>query len=72
MGRFESLNFEFGMINFDTIKLIFYVIMSEILILQGFLSIEKERKLQYGWYHNFRSYMVRMFITQVVLRQYIF
>ena len=25
---------------------------------QGFLQKEKERKLQYQWYHNFRSYMV--------------
>ena len=33
--------------------------MSEALIPQGFLDIEKERKLQYQWYHNFRSYLVR-------------
>ena len=26
--------------------------------LQGFANIEKERKLQYQWYHNFRSYVV--------------
>ena len=26
---------------------------------QGFLQKEKERKLQYQWYHNFRSYLVR-------------
>ena len=32
--------------------------MSETLIPQGFLDIEKERKLQYQWYHNFRSYVV--------------
>ena len=57
MGRFESLNFDFGVVNFDTMKLIFYAIMSEALIPQGFLDIEKERKLQYHWYHNFRSYM---------------
>ena len=25
---------------------------------QGFLQKEKERKLQYQWYHNFRSYLV--------------
>ena len=25
---------------------------------QGFLQKEKERKLQYQWYHNFRSYVV--------------
>ena len=24
---------------------------------QGFLQKEKERKLQYQWYHNFRSYL---------------
>ena len=34
--------------------------MSETLISQGFSDIEKERKLQYQWYHNFRSYMVRV------------
>lgn len=28
------------------------------LVLQGFWNIEKERKLQYQWYHNFRSYLV--------------
>ena len=33
--------------------------MSETLILQGAWGIEKERKLQYLWYHNFRSYVVR-------------
>ena len=27
---------------------------------QGFRDIEKERKLQYQWYHNFRSYVVRI------------
>ena len=32
--------------------------MLEALIPQGFLDIEKERKLQYGWYHNFRSFLV--------------
>ena len=57
MGRLESPNFDFGVVNFDTMKLIFYVIMSETLIPQGFLNIEKERKLQYQWYHNFRSYV---------------
>ena len=24
---------------------------------QGFLQKEKERKLQYQWYHNFHSYL---------------
>ena len=57
MERFESLNFDIGVINFDTMKLIFYAIMSQALIPQGFLDIEKERKLQYLWYHNFRSYL---------------
>ena len=46
--------------NFDTMKLIFYAIMSEALILQGFSDIEKERKLQHHWYHNFRSYLVEV------------
>ena len=27
-------------------------------MLQAFLKKEKERKLQYQWYHNFRSYLV--------------
>ena len=46
-------------VNFDTMKLIFYVKIAETFILQDFSDIEKERKLQYQWYHNFRSYMVR-------------
>ena len=58
MGGLESLNFGFRVVNFDTMKLIFCAIMSEALIPQGFLDIEKERKLQYHWYHNFRSYLV--------------
>ena len=29
-------------------------------MLQDFFDIEKERKLQYRWYHNFRSYMVEL------------
>ena len=65
MGGLESLNFGFRVVNFDTMKLIFCAIMSEALIPQGFLDIEKERKLQYHWYHNFRSYMVRMFLTNL-------
>ena len=28
------------------------------LVLRAFLIKRKERKLQYQWYHNFRSYMV--------------
>ena len=60
MGGLESLNFDFGVINFDTMKLIFSAIVSQILMPQGFLYIEKERKLQYLWYHNFRSYVVRV------------
>ena len=58
MGRFESPNLDFYVVNFDTMKLIFCVKTAEILILQGFSEIEKERKLQYRWYHNFRSYVV--------------
>ena len=57
MGRLESLNFDFRKVNFDTMKLIFCVKTEEPLMPQGFWSIEKERKLQYQWYHNFRSYM---------------
>ncbi len=60
MGRLESLNFDFGVVNFATMKLIFCVKTAEILILQGFSEIEKERKLQYQRYYNFRSYMVRV------------
>ena len=56
-GGFESLNFDFCVINFDTMKLIFSAKVSETLMTQGFRDIEKERKLQYQWYHNFRSYM---------------
>ena len=56
-GELKSLNFDFGVVNFDTMKLIFYAIISETLMPQGFLDIEKERKLQYLWYHNFRSYL---------------
>ena len=56
-GGVESPNFDFHVVNFDTMKLIFCAIMSEALISQGFLDIEKERKLQYRWYHNFRSYV---------------
>ena len=41
-------------------KLIFCVKIAEPLIPQWFFGIEKERKMQYQRYHNFRSYMVRM------------
>ena len=58
IGRFESLNFDLWAVNFDTMKLIFCVKIAESIIPQGFLDIEKERKLQYQWYHNFRSYVV--------------
>ena len=58
--RFESLNFDFGAVNYDTMKLIYYAEMAEILVWHGFLEIEKERKLQYQWYYNFRSYVVRV------------
>ena len=57
-GGLESSNFDFCVVNFDTMKLIFYAIMSKTIIPQSFLDIEKERKLQYLWYHNFRSYVV--------------
>ena len=39
-------------------KLIFSAKVLETLMTQGFRDIEKERKLQYQWYHNFRSFMV--------------
>ena len=55
--KFKSLRFDFCVINFDTMKLIFSAKVSETLMTQGFRDIEKERKLQYQWYHNFRSYM---------------
>ena len=60
MGGFESPNFDFYVVNFDTMKLIFCAKIAESLIPQWFWGIEKERKLQYQWYHNFRSYMVGM------------
>ena len=53
-----SLNFDFCVVNFDAMKRIFSAVVLETLIMQGFLDIEKERKLQYGWYCNFRSYLV--------------
>ena len=58
MGRFESFNFDFCVVNFDTMKLIFSAKVLETLMPQGFSDKKKERKLQYLWYHNFRSYMV--------------
>ena len=60
IGGVESPNFDFYVVNFDTMKLIFCVKTAEPLIPQWFWGIEKERKLQYKWYHNFRSYLVRM------------
>ena len=38
-------------------KFIFYAGKPKSLMVQGFLQKEKERKLQYQWYHNFRSYL---------------
>ena len=60
IGGLESLNFDFCVNNSDTMKLIFYNIVAQTLVPQGFSDIEKERKLQYRWYHNFRAYVVRM------------
>ena len=57
---FESLNFDFCVFNFDTMKLFYYAELAEAHMPQGFSGIEKERKLQYHWYHNFRSYVVWM------------
>ena len=42
------------------LKLFFYAGKPKRLVVQGFLQKEKERKLQYGWYHNFRSYLVQV------------
>ena len=39
-------------------KLFFYAPQPKSLVLRAFLTKRKERKLQYQWYHNFRSYMV--------------
>lgn len=66
MGRLESLNFDFCAFNFDTMKLIFYSIVAQTLIPQGFSDIEKERKLQYQWYHNFRSYVEKVGIMDTI------
>ena len=60
MGRFESSHFDLRLVNFDTMKLILYAKVLESLLAQWFSNIEKERKLQYQWYHNFRSYLVRV------------
>ena len=60
IGGLESLNLDFYVVNFDTMKLIFCAKTAETPIPQWFLGIEKERKLQYQRYHNFRSYMVEM------------
>lgn len=39
-------------------KLFFYALQPKSLVLRAFLIKRKERKLQYQWYHNFRSYLV--------------
>ena len=39
-------------------KLFFYAPQPKSLVLRAFLTKRKERKLQYQWYHNFRSYLV--------------
>ena len=39
-------------------KLFFYAPQPKSLVLRAFLIKRKERKLQYQWYHNFRSYLV--------------
>ena len=41
----------------DTIKLISLAEKPKNLVPRAFLRKRKERKLQYLWYHNFRSYM---------------
>ena len=41
-------------------KLFFYDPQPKSLELRAFLIKRKERKLQYQWYHNFRSYLVEM------------
>ncbi len=41
MGRFESPNFDFCVVNFDTMKLIFCVKTAEALIPQWFWGIKK-------------------------------
>ena len=41
-----------------TMKLFFYAPQPKSLVLQAILIKRKERKLQYQWYHNFRSYLV--------------
>ena len=40
-------------------KLFFFATQPQSLVLQAILIKRKERKLQYQWYHNFRSYLVR-------------
>ena len=41
-------------------KLFFFATQPQSLVLQAILIKRKERKLQYQWYHNFRSYLVRV------------
>ena len=38
-------------------KLFFFATQPQSLVLQAILIKRKERKLQYQWYHNFRSYL---------------
>ena len=42
-GGLESLNFDYGVVNFDTMKLIFSAKVLETLMPQGFLDIDKAR-----------------------------
>ena len=44
-GGVKLLNFDFCVVNFDTMKLIFYAIMSQVLMQQGFSDIEKGTKV---------------------------
>ena len=44
----------------NTMKLFFYAPQPKSLVLRAFLIKRKERKLQYQWYHNFRSYLVQV------------
>ena len=48
MGKLESLNFDPGVVDFDTKKLIFCVKTAEPLIPQGFWSIEKNESCNTG------------------------
>ena len=63
MGGFKSLRFDFCVINFDTMKLIFSAKVSETLMTQGFRDIEKER--------NIKADMLRVRSTDANLKQVI-